>query len=270
MEKKSRSTKKPREIVKCELCGKEFEVIAGNPKNRKWCSNQCAYDGIKKRTESEGSEMPCLYCGKVRVVSKARFLKGREKFCSRPCFKAYRKELNEAARYTRVCEKCGKVFTVKPGELAGSHVWRFCSRECYQESRADAARSKDGRSLINRDGYKEVYIYDHPSIKRSNGKRVGEHRLVMEKVLGRYLHPWEKVHHINGIRTDNRPENLELWTGKNHPDGHRIKDVYNADVEKLALELNRMKQEDVYKSDIEKLSLEIQKLRQEVEELKNK
>ena len=86
------------------------------------------------------------------------------------------------------------------------------------------ARAWKGGSRVNR-GYVGIYMPSHPASK-GNGY-VLEHRLVMEKHLGRYLHRKEVVHHINGIKTDNRIENLELTNNSEH-----VKKIWRAYYEK--------------------------------------
>lgn len=75
-------------------------------------------------------------------------------------------------------------------------------------------KAKDGEGHTNKNGYREIYI---------NKRKYLEHRYVMQKKLGRKLLNKESVHHINGVKHDNRPENLELWSSS-HPGGQRVKD----------------------------------------------
>jgi hypothetical protein len=110
------------------------------------------------------------------------------------------------------CGNCG-------GLVSHAHV-KLC-----QSCRALAKRGEaspwwnGGRSSKN--GY--VWLsgcQGHPNAVRGH---VAEHVLVMAEQLGRPLKRGESVHHKNGIRDDNRPENLELWS-RSQPAGGRVED----------------------------------------------
>lgn len=85
----------------------------------------------------------------------------------------------------------------------------------------DHSQRKGGRR-ISSEGYVLTYAPGHPN--KHKNKYMFEHRLVMEKHIGRYLHPWETVHHKNGIKDDNRIENLKLLPGNEH--NTRVQEIY--------------------------------------------
>jgi hypothetical protein len=76
--------------------------------------------------------------------------------------------------------------------------------------------------VVRDHGYAFILCSWHP--RASKNGRVQEHIVIMERQLGRFLLPGENVHHRNGIRHDNRPENLELWV-VSQPYGQRVEDV---------------------------------------------
>lgn len=98
------------------------------------------------------------------------------------------------------------------GRFCGMHEQRL--RKWGHVGPVEAIQPKDGRGWLHPAGYRFHSV---------DGVRVSEHRLVMEQVLGRPLWPDENVHHINGVRDDNRIENLELWSSS-QPPGQRIED----------------------------------------------
>jgi len=170
---------------------------------------------------------PCLLCGKDVFYKRANA--DTRKFCSRQCKNIFQTGKNLIRKIPRtgktiICTVCGKEFYKYTSEIEqrkrrGCEIL-YCSIECrikggYTRARGEECSWWKGGIQKDRKGYLRERVYtDHPY--KQVGGHVMQHRLVMEKHIGRFLLPTESVHHKNGIKDDNRIENLELIATSPH------------------------------------------------------
>ena len=169
-------------------------------------------------------EVKCVLCGKV-------FLRIRPstKLCSRECYAKYRSKIYKGKKHpmwidgrysvSKKCIVCGKKFI-------GEHIRKVCSTKCSAElKKTNGKGSRNGMWKGGRTGGGENYFYvlmpKHPFANKAC--YILEHRIVMEKIIGRYLAKDEVVHHKNNIKSDNRPKNLQLMKKKEHDSYHSLK-----------------------------------------------
>ena len=113
------------------------------------------------------------------------------------------------------CKKCKTEF--KAGPHWRTRPSKYCSNACRMSALNDLPKWNKGMQSrrLNAKGYVRILV---------DGSLKMEHRIVMEKVIGRPLSSAERVHHLNGDRADNRPENLVLCATQSehlknwHPD----------------------------------------------------
>ena len=176
----------------CEQCGAAVGV-----QGTRFCSTVCWYAYTKARRTQ-----PCEVCGTAfEKVPKTK------KTCSKACAD----QLRRADRKV-ICKTCGVDFERPHGKHRD-----FCSRSCAMQFRVRSGQFIKPEGTVSR--HANGYL-----IEKRGTVWILQHRLIMEEKIGRKLADDEHVHHMNGIRDDNRPENLELWTGRKDPPGVRTID----------------------------------------------
>jgi len=121
---------------------------------------------------------------------------------------------------------CKNILKKQDGTVCGAHRLRFMRHGNYDIS-PNWPNLKKGKAMITPLGYMRINI---------NGKRVLQHRHIMEKFIGRKLKKGERIHHNNGNKTDNRIENLQLFSSnaEHMKTAHRVmwdkrKDRYSSE-----------------------------------------
>jgi ribosomal protein L44E len=165
--------------------------------------------------------LECENCGTEVIRPKGH--RGEHTFCSQQCYwkSDYHRsgvalanaKRNPEAWVKAPCGNCGA--TVERHASRAPKVF-FCDHACHRSYQAKTAKPHI------KGGYVRVFVgIGYPGATESG--HIFEHRKVMQEILGRPLLPEENVHHKNGEKADNRPENLELWS-RSQPHGQRVKD----------------------------------------------
>lgn len=146
----------------------------------------------------------CIYCAtefSCRTWDKSVH-------CSRKCVWGTRKA---SGRFwvQKTCTFCLSEFTIRACEDRKGRG-KYCSHSC-------AARDHHGERGARWAGGKTGYV----ATTSVSGRRMAQHRAIAEVLLGRRLERTEVVHHKNGVRCDNRPENLEVMSLSDHTSMHK-------------------------------------------------
>ena len=160
---------------------------------------------MPRQQSAPREEVVCKTCGMSFVVRVSR----KRKYCSRKCAgKACATKYN-AARPEKICVLCGKKFKPQPSRKNA----QYCGIVCSNTAKARAHSARHGDSM------RGIPTGSGKSYVKEGGRH--QHRVVMERELGRVLDSNELVHHLDKNIKNNQIENLQLVTRAEHLNIHR-------------------------------------------------
>ena len=170
----------------------------------------------------------CLFYFKEAIMPSGIYVRTEEQKKKTSLVHTGKKLSEETKRKIGLGNKGRKYSEEHKKKLSILHTGKTLSEETKRKLRETRKREKahnwKGGKTKTIQGYVLVYIPEHPFCDKRG--YVLEHRLVMEKILGRYLKPEEISHHRNEIRDDNRPENLRLFaSNSDHMKFHHQKGI---------------------------------------------
>lgn len=228
--------------VTCLNCKTVFNAKPNT--GRKYCSQACkfSYEAVngKDIIKKQPMQFTCRECSKPFEMMPSYLTAYVKKFgrdplyCSMPCSAVgRRKDATERSQF--VCKNCGKTAYKTRRPSGGIHRDQMtCSKQCKNEWVSKVYRERNGLPQITRRVKRRYVILRIPARDGRPTYEILEHRYVMHEAVGRELRTEETVHHVNGIKTDNRIENLELFSSRHGP-GQRVIDKVDFAIEILRL-----------------------------------
>lgn len=191
--------KSARVSKKCEACGVAFHIKPSRADRTRFCSSKCRKTALAAPT----IDKECPNCGALftSVASSHETDDGTRIFCSKKCA-----DESKNKKIDRVCANCGQPYQLSRSADIQRKNGVCCSKKCATEFYRGSASPAFRSGIHVNTERNERYVF-FPRQGKS-GKYYGEHRLVSSKAIGRILEQHEPVIHINGDRSDNRPENL--------------------------------------------------------------
>lgn len=213
-------------VVACEVCGASYQIPTSLVGRVFTCSKECSQMLARTRIIRAQGPLPdlpdrtarsyksavrevrsCIICGSPYLAAPQSIIKT----CSDECDSERRRRNRRTPRMI-MCAHCGAETPNHTGK-------KYCSNECRLAALNALPRPIKPMDERKRTLTPKGYIM----LRAPDGRSMFEHRYVMEQLIGRQLTADERVHHKNHDRTDNRPENLELFSSHSeHMAHHRL------------------------------------------------